>query len=340
MPRAVEITRNPNTCPGRKTGLCPLTSPWSSSRVSQISTRTGSHSTNAPRPASAPFVSAPPRASRAAYAPAGTNTSAIRRASRTRHPESSKSSIARSRTAPRIVTGTMSARPSDAPRTTAGQSTTALVSSSELLMTRSCPTEHAAPRHLRLRRGCVTFVDQLRDAGSQAVAREGSDVAPTPEQDDGGEHEVQHADADPFRRAQTVGEHAAVDELREEQPQQGERFPNADRAVGEHRDCEHRLGGGEEELLALERVEWQPVEDAGRDREDHRQRPDEQRPLVDLRRDERAQPGVRVQAPGEEAGDEELGRFGGERGDPLDEEERADPELFACGDERVGERLG
>ena len=36
IPRAVEMTRNPNSCPGRNTGSRPLTRPGRSSRVSQM----------------------------------------------------------------------------------------------------------------------------------------------------------------------------------------------------------------------------------------------------------------------------------------------------------------
>ena len=67
-----------------------------------------------------------------------------------------------------------------------------------------------------------------------------------------------------------------------------------------------------------------PESVAGGDREHDRQRADEQRPLVHLRRHQRAEPGAGVEPPREQPGDEQLGRFGGERCDPLHEQERAD----------------
>ena len=109
--------------------------------------------------------------------------------------------------------------------------------------------------------------------------------------------------------------------------------------VREHRDRERRLRGGHEQLLALHRVDRQAVQPARRDREHDRQRADEQRPLVHLRRHERAEPGVGVESPREHARDEQLGRLRRERRDQRDQHEVVDRELAAGVDERFRERL-
>ena len=59
---------------------------------------------------------------------------------------------------------------------------------------------------------------------------------------------------------EALGQHAAEHELAEEQAEQRERLLHADAPVREHGDREHRLRGGEEQLLALERVERQAVQ--------------------------------------------------------------------------------
>ena len=61
-----------------------------------------------------------------------------------------------------------------------------------------------------------------------------------------------------------LGQHAAEDELADEQAEQRERLLHADAAADEHRDREHRLRGGEEQLLALQRVEREAVQRARR----------------------------------------------------------------------------
>ena len=88
------------------------------------------------------------------------------------------------------------------------------------------------------------------------------------------------------------------------------------------------------------RVDGQTVEASRRDREDDRQRADQQRPLVHLRGDERAETGVRVEPPGVEAGDQQLRRLRRQRCDPLHQEELADAERRARCDERFGEPFG
>ena len=67
---------------------------------------------------------------------------------------------------------------------------------------------------------------------------------------------------------------------------------------------------------------------------------DEQSPLVDFGRDEGSQARPGGEPPGEQGGHQQLGRLGGGGGDPLDEEELADPDRLTQLDDRLGERLG
>ena len=78
---------------------------------------------------------------------------------------------------------------------------------------------------------------------------------------------------------------------------------------------------------------------AGRDREHDRERPHEKRPLVHFRRHERAEAGVRVQPPREQAGDEQLRRLRRQRCEPLHEQKRVEAEFLTRVDERLRERL-
>ena len=110
--------------------------------------------------------------------------------------------------------------------------------------------------------------------------------------------------------------------------------------AGREHDMRQRCRLGEEQLLALHGVHREPVEPAGPDAEHDRQRPDEQRPLVHLRGHERAEPGVRVEAPGVQAGHEKLRRLGRERREPLDQQELVDVQLLARRDQRLREVLG
>ena len=123
-------------------------------------------------------------------------------------------------------------------------------------------------------------------------------------------------------------------------PKRNQRLAQRHREARDHRHREDRLRGREEQLLALHRVERQPVQPAGRDREHDRQRADQQRPLVHLRGDERAEARVRVEPPRVQPGDEQLRRLRRQRRDPLHQQELAHAERLARGHQRLGEPLG
>ena len=94
------------------------------------------------------------------------------------------------------------------------------------------------------------------------------------------------ADADPLGRVHRLGHQRSHDELRPEQTEQVPGLSQGQREVRHDRDREERLGGGEEQLLALGRADREAVQRGARDREHDRQRADQQRPLVHLRGDE------------------------------------------------------
>ena len=99
----------------------------------------------------------------------------------------------------------------------------------------------------------------------------------------------------------------AGEQLHHEERQQQQRRADGEPQRHQQRDRQERLGGGDEELVALLRVDRQPVEADVREREDDRQPADQQRPLVDLAGEQRAQGVAALEAPGQEAGDHELG---------------------------------
>ena len=86
-------------------------------------------------------------------------------------------------------------------------------------------------------------------------------------------------------------------------------------------------------------VDRQPVQAARGDREDDRQRADQQRPLVHLRRDQRPEARVGVEPPRVEARHQQLGRLRRQRREPLHQEELADADIGAGRDQRLGEVL-
>ena len=128
----------------------------------------------------------------------------------------------------------------------------------------------------------------------------------------------------------SLGQHGAEHELGDEQREQAPGFTDADAAVGEHRDGERGLRRGEEQLLALQLVE-------GQARASRRRRSTNTSGSVPtssvhwLTFDDTSvpRPAVRVQAPGEQARDEQLGCLRRQRREPLHEQERADAELPA-----------
>src|SRR5918996_2252090 len=173
--------------------------------------------------------------------------------------------------------------------------------------------------------------------GAQAVADQRAEQVPGPHQQPDGQDQVYHGQDDQLGGA---GDERGQRELDQEQPRQGAGLPDADGQVDQDGDGEQALGGGQQQLLALGRPDGQAGGGAGGDREDQRQGADQQRPLVHLGGDQRAQAVGGVQMPGVQPGHQQLGRLRGQRRDPLDQEEGADPELLTGLDQAVGERLG
>ena len=102
---------------------------------------------------------------------------------------------------------------------------------------------------------------------------------------------------------------------------------------------EQRLGGGEQQLDALLGVDRQAVRGARGDREHDRDRAHQQRPLVDLARQQRPERVGRLEPPREQARDDQLGRLAGQRRHPLHEDERVDAQLLAGLHQPLGEVL-
>ena len=334
------MTTWPNIWPGRSAASSPGEETPVSSRTSQISTRIGNHSDEHAEPGEGAD-----RERRAADAALDRRPTArpIRRtrspAARPRtagstQPLSSKSVTSWSR----IAWSSAATTPRrDRPRRRARsrpQSGPAPGDSGPVGSVPSAPVGASIPSMvprpgLTGGGGGFGLVDQLVGRSAQAVAHQHRDPATVP-------HRMHAASTrytmpTPMRsHARTLlGEHGAEHELRDEQAEQGERLAHADAAVRQHRHRERRLRGREEQLLALERVERQAARRATEDHEHDRQRADEQRPLVHLRRHERAQAAVGVEAPREQARNQQLGRFRRERREPLHEQERADAELLA-----------
>ncbi|WP_280683426.1 transposase [Kitasatospora sp. MAA19] len=99
------------------------------------------------------------------------------------------------------------------------------------------------------------------------------------------------------------------------------------------------LGGGQQHLvhLALDQREGGP---ATTGQVGEREAADQQGPLVDLAGEQRAESVVAAQPPGEDDGDDQLGRLGGERGQPLHQQEAVDAERGAGVNQGGGEGLG
>ena len=129
------------------------------------------------------------------------------------------------------------------------------------------------------------------------------------------------------------------DHLREEEDEQHDRLAHVDLEVDDQRDREQRLGGRDPDLRSLFRVEGERAVLPQRDGVDDHERPDQQRPLVQLRGDERVEPRRRSRLPHQHDDDDEFGRLRGQRCDPLDHEEGGDADGLAHQFEAVGERL-
>jgi hypothetical protein len=82
------------------------------------------------------------------------------------------------------------------------------------------------------------------------------------------------------------------------------------------------------------------MESARRHREHDRQRAHQQGPLVHLGADQRAETRTGVESPGVQTRHQQFRCFGGERRDPLHQQELAHPQGLAAGNEGLGEVLG
>jgi hypothetical protein len=103
---------------------------------------------------------------------------------------------------------------------------------------------------------------------------------------------------------------------------------------------EQRLGGGEPQLMLLSCNQLHAAKVARAQTKDQRQRGDEQRPLVDLARDQRPHARGGLAAPDEQQRHDELGGLRRERCEPLHEQELVYREGATRIDETVGEWLG
>ena len=129
-------------------------------------------------------------------------------------------------------------------------------------------------------------------------------------------------------------------ELQRKERQQREGFPDGEVQVGQHREAEQRLRGGENELFGLARVQRDAGRAAAADHVRERQASDQQGPLVHLGREQGAERGVLLAAEREQGRHQQLRRFRRERGQPLHQQELVDAEMAAALDQRLRERLG
>jgi len=135
-------------------------------------------------------------------------------------------------------------------------------------------------------------------------------------------------------------EHAPKRELPDEESRKKGALSQAEAQAREHADAEQALRRREQHFADLAFVERQGRDVAGTDGVGDRQTSHEQRPLIDLRREQDCERGTRLAAHGEERRHEELRCFAGEGRQPLHEEKLVDAEAAASCHQALGERLG
>ena len=152
-----------------------------------------------------------------------------------------------------------------------------------------------------------------------------------------GDRQVDHPEHNP--RGVVLLEEELCEQLGQEQPEQREPGPRGQAAIDDQHHAERRLGGGDEDFGPLHIVGGDAAQRAASDDVGDGDRSDQQRPLVDLAGDQHvhAEPGGT--APDQIERGQELGRFRGQRRDPLDHEELADPDIAADLLQAVYERL-